>query len=157
RLKRVGQNGKIFHLYKFRSMIDGAHRLKADLRKFNERKDGPLFKMTNDPRITRVGKILRKTSLDEFAQLFNVLKGEMSLVGPRAHEPEEVAQYTREYRKLLTVRPGITGLPQISGRDKLEFSREAQLDIFYIERWSLKMDFIILLKTPFVVLMHPAV
>ena len=76
RLKRVGQNGKIFHLYKFRSMIDGAHRLKADLRKFNERKDGPLFKMTNDPRITRVGKILRKTSLDEFAQLFNVLKGE---------------------------------------------------------------------------------
>ncbi len=157
RLKRVGLNGKQFSLYKFRSMVDGAHRMKSDLMKYNERKDGPLFKMTNDPRVTRVGKLLRKTSLDELAQLFNVFKGEMSLVGPRAHEPEEVARYTREYRKLLSVRPGITGLPQISGRDKLEFSREAQLDIFYIEHWSLKMDVVILVKTPFVVLVHPAV
>lgn len=157
RLKRVGQGANLFQMYKFRSMIDNAHILKKDLMAYNERKEGPLFKMSNDPRITSIGRILRKTSLDELPQLINVLKGEMSLVGPRAHEPEEVSQYTLEQRKLLTIRPGMTGLPQISGRDKLNFSREAQLDIFYIEHWSLKLDLIILLKTPLAVVLKPAV
>ncbi|MCB9802676.1 sugar transferase [Candidatus Nomurabacteria bacterium] len=150
-LERVGKKGEMFKIYKFRSMISGAHELKKEILAYNERKDGPLFKMKNDPRITKFGRYLRKFSLDELPQLFNVLKGEMSLVGPRPHEPEEVSQYQRGYKKLLSIKPGITGMAQVSGRSDLLFSEEAKLDIFYIENWSLLLDLVIFLKTPWVV------
>lgn len=153
-LERVGEKGKEFKLWKFRSMIEGAEKMKKDLLKFSERKP-PLFKIRNDPRITRVGKFLRKYSLDELPQLINVLKGEMSLVGPRPHEPSEVALYQKHQKKLFTLKPGITGLAQISGRDKLDFEEEARIDSYYIENWSLVLDLIILLKTPFIVLTKP--
>lgn len=149
--KRIGQNGKPFFVYKFRSMVQNAEVMKQELMQYNER-SGPLFKMKNDPRITSVGRFLRKTSIDELPQFFNVLNGEMSLVGPRPHEPNEVAQYEKKYRQLMTIKPGITGLAQISGRSDLEFSEEARLDLFYIENWSLAKDFAILFKTPAVVL-----
>ncbi len=160
KLTRVGKAGKNFKLYKFRSMIKDAHLLKYDkdgnlnpvLAKINQRSDGPLFKNENDPRITRFGKWLRKTSLDEIPQLINVLKGEMSLVGPRPHEPEEVRRYQEEYKKLLSIKPGITGLAQISGRSDLTFEEEAKLDLYYIENWSLKNDMQIIFKTVWVVL-----
>lgn len=152
KLQRMGERKKIFKLIKFRSMIKNAHQMKKDLLENNERRDGPLFKMENDPRITKFGRVLRKTSLDELPQLFNVLKGEMSLVGPRPHEPEEVAQYQRHHKQLLTIKPGLTGLAQISGRSKLSFEQEARLDIYYIENWSLLFDFQIIIKTIPVVL-----
>jgi len=145
-LERIGERGKTFKLYKFRSMIKGAHLMKKNLLKNNER-DGPLFKIKDDPRITNVGRFLRKTSLDELPQLINVLRGEMSLVGPRPHEPEEVAQYQKYHRQLLTIKPGITGMAQISGRSELSFEEEARLDIYYIENWSPGLDLQILLKT----------
>ncbi len=154
RLERMGQ-GEKFKLYKFRSMIKNAHEMKYDkdgnlnpeFAKCNQRNEGPLFKMKNDPRITKVGRIIRKTRLDEFPQLINVLKGEMSLVGPRPHEPEEVANYKKHHKKLFSIKPGITGMAQISGSSDLDFEKEAKLDIYYIENWSLFLDFIILVKT----------
>ncbi len=140
--------GKKFAMYKFRSMVDNAHEMKDQLTEFNERKDGgPLFKMHDDPRITRVGRFLRKTRIDELPQLFNVLKGEMSLVGPRPHEPEEVGQYERHHKKLLVVKAGMTGMAQISGSSNLPFEEEVKLDTYYIENWSLFLDIKILLKT----------
>lgn len=148
KLDRVGEKGKNFALYKFRSMIKDAQALKKDLVQLNERAEGPLFKIKNDPRITRFGKFLRKSSLDELPQLFNVLVGQMSLVGPRPHEPEEVARYEKHHKKLLTIKPGMTGMAQISGRSELKFDDEARLDIFYIENWSPKMDLQIIFKTP---------
>lgn len=151
-LERVGKKGHSFKMYKFRSMISGAHELKKDILAYNERKDGPLFKMKNDPRITKIGRVLRKFSLDELPQLFNVLSGEMSLVGPRPHEPEEVSNYQKGYKKLLTIKPGITGMAQVSGRSDLLFAEEAKLDIFYIENWSLLLDMVIIFKTPWVIL-----
>jgi exopolysaccharide biosynthesis polyprenyl glycosylphosphotransferase len=152
-LDRIGQ-GEKFKLYKFRSMIKGAHQMKynpdgtfsEEFKKLNER-EGPLFKAKNDPRVTAFGRILRKTRLDEFPQLFNVLKGEMSLIGPRPHEPEEVAKYEKRHRKLLTIKPGITGMSQVSGSSDLDFEREVKLDVFYIENWTLLLDIIILIKT----------
>ena len=155
-LDRVGMRGKIFGMYKFRSMIKDAHILKSDMMAYNERPDGPLFKMKNDPRVTKVGKFIRRWSLDELAQVFNVLTGKMSLVGPRPHEPIEVSKYEKGYKKLLTVKPGITGLAQVSGRASLSFYEEAKLDIFYIENWSLMLDLIILLKTFKVVIKRDA-
>jgi len=152
KLERIGEKGKKFTLYKFRSMVKNAHSLKKDLVEFNERADGPLFKIKNDPRITRIGRFLRRMSLDELPQFFNVLKGHMSLVGPRPHEPEEVSKYERWQKKLLAIKPGITGLAQISGRSDLKFEEEAKLDIYYIENWSLKLDWQIVFKTPWVVL-----
>ncbi|MDO8558572.1 MAG: sugar transferase [bacterium] len=146
RLKRVSQ-GRTFDLYKFRSMIIGAHEMKKELLAYNERQDGPLFKMKNDPRITRVGRWLRKTRIDEFPQLFNVLRGEMSLVGPRPHEPEEVAKYQKHHKKVLAIKPGMTGLAQISGSSDLAFEEEVKLDTYYVENWSLRLDIYILLKT----------
>ncbi len=159
RLERVAQ-GKKFKLYKFRSMIKNAHSLKYDengnlnpeLARRNEREGGPLFKMKEDPRVTRIGKIIRRTRIDEFPQLINVLKGEMSLVGPRPHEPEEVAKYKKCHKKLLAIKPGITGMAQVSGSSDLDFEKEAKLDIYYIENWSLFLDFIILFKTFFMFL-----
>jgi len=152
RLERVGEKGKRFKLYKFRSMVKNAQLLKKELVDLNERADGPLFKITNDPRVTRIGRFIRKTSIDELPQLINVFKGEISLVGPRPHEPEEVAKYERWHRKLLAIKPGVTGLAQVSGRSDLEFKDEAKLDIYYIENWSPELDLQILFKTPWVVI-----
>lgn len=148
KLDRVGSKGRIFKIYKFRSMVNNAHQLKEEMMVYNERNDGPLFKMKNDPRITSVGRWLRKTSLDELPQLFNVFKGDMSLVGPRPHEPVEVSKYQKGYKQLLTIKPGMTGMAQVSGRSNLLFAEEAKLDIFYIKNWSMLLDLIILLKTP---------
>ncbi len=142
--------GKTFKLYKFRSMINNAHQLKPQLLTRNERKDGgPLFKMHNDPRVTPVGRFLRRTRLDEFPQLFNVARGDMSLVGPRPHEPEEVARYETHHKKLLVIKAGITGMAQISGSSDLPFEEEVKLDTYYIENWSLSLDCSILLRTAF--------
>jgi len=152
RLERVGEKDKKFKLYKFRSMVKNASSLKRDLVQLNERRDGPLFKIQNDPRITRMGKFIRKASIDELPQLINVIKGEMSLVGPRPHEPEEVEEYERWQKKLLAIKPGMTGLAQISGRSDLQFIDEAKLDIYYIENWSTKLDLHIIFKTPWVVI-----
>ncbi len=146
KLKRVSQ-GKIIMMMKFRSMVKDAKKMKKLLMKYNERKDGPLFKMANDPRITKFGKFLRKTRLDEFPQLFNVLKGEMSLVGPRPHEPEEIEEYKHHHKKVLTIKSGITGMAQVSGSSNLSFEDEVGLDTYYIENWSLLLDFIILART----------
>lgn len=151
-LWRVGQRGKKFQLYKFRSMVTNAHELKKELLAKNERGDGPLFKMSNDPRVTPFGRFLRKSTIDELPQLWNVLKGNMSLIGPRPHEPEEVAQYKREHKQVLFVRPGMTGMAQVSGRSELKFDDEVRLDVYYIENWSLGLDLQILLKTFWVVL-----
>ncbi len=150
-LTRIGGKGKEFTLYKFRSMVNNAHEMKNELLEENER-SGPLFKMKNDPRITSVGKFLRAYSLDEFPQFWNVLKGDMSVVGPRPHEPEEVGQYKHHQKRVLSIKPGISGMAQISGRSSLAFTEEIRLDMYYIENWSLKMDIGIILKTPIVVL-----
>jgi len=144
--ERVGRNGRRFRIHKFRSMsVDADERL-ADLREKNEA-DGPLFKMRDDPRRTRVGKILRQFSLDELPQMINVLKGEMSLVGPRPNRPSEVARYKPWQRRRLEVSPGITGLWQVSGRSDVPFDEMVLLDIYYIENWSLSLDVKILLRT----------
>ncbi len=149
KLKRVTQ-GKAFSLYKFRSMIKNAEDIKNDLIEKNERKDGPLFKIRNDPRITKVGRFIRKTRLDEFAQLFNVLKGDMSLVGPRPHQPDEIEKYEKHHKKVLTIKAGMTGMAQVSGSSDLPFEEEVKLDIYYIENWSLFLDIKILLRTIFI-------
>ncbi|MFZ5559613.1 MAG: sugar transferase [Patescibacteria group bacterium] len=146
KLKRVSQR-KEFGLYKFRSMIKNAEVLKDKLLAYNERRDGPLFKMKTDPRITKVGKFLRKFRIDELPQLFNVLKGEMSLVGPRPHQPDEIEKYEKHHKKVLLIKPGITGMAQISGSSNLPFDEEVKLDTYYIENWSLKKDVYIFLKT----------
>ncbi|MFH1890001.1 MAG: sugar transferase [Candidatus Kuenenbacteria bacterium] len=152
RTERIGSKGKKFYLYKFRSMIVGADEMKEKLMDKNERFDGPLFKMENDPRITLVGKFLRRTSFDELPNFWNVLAGNMSLVGPRPHEPKEVEKYQKHHKKLLNIKPGITGLAQVSGRSTLDFETEVKLDTLYIETWSLNLDILILFKTPFVVM-----
>ena len=151
-LVRAGERGKNFKLYKFRSMIKNAEKIKKDLLQLNERKDGVLFKMKNDPRITKIGKFLRRMSIDELPQLFNIIKGEMSLVGPRPHEPTEVGKYQKHHKQLLTIKPGLTGLAQISGRSDLSFEEEAKFDIYYIENWSMSLDLQILIKTIKVIL-----
>ncbi|MCX6784560.1 MAG: sugar transferase [Candidatus Komeilibacteria bacterium] len=154
RLNRIGAKRQLFGLYKFRSMVINAHEIKlsGQLNQFNERRDGPLFKMKNDPRITQVGKWLRRFSLDELPQLFNILVGQMSLVGPRPHEPEEVSRYRTDDRRLLAIKPGLTGLAQISGRSDLPWEEEVKLDLYYIENWSIGLDLQILLKTPLTIL-----
>ncbi|MCD6291414.1 MAG: undecaprenyl-phosphate glucose phosphotransferase [Anaerolineae bacterium] len=146
RQTRVGRKGKLFTIYKFRSMVANAEQMRPQLDPLNEA-DGPLFKIKGDPRRTRVGRFLRRTSLDELPQLYNVLRGEMSLVGPRPALPEEVAQYQEWHRKRLEVSPGITGLWQVSGRSNLSFDEMVLLDIYYVENWSPFLDLRILLKT----------
>lgn len=146
KLKRISQNKK-FGLYKFRSMIKEAESLKKYLWDFNERKQGPLFKMKDDPRVTRLGRVLRKYRLDEFPQLINVLKGEISLVGPRPHQPDEIERYQRRHKKVLAIKAGITGMAQTSGSSDLPFEEEVKLDSYYIENWSLIKDLKILFKT----------
>ncbi len=143
---RVGLNGKIFRLHKFRSMREGAENELEQLREMNEA-DGPLFKIHNDPRMTRVGRFLRRTSIDELPQLWNVLRGEMSMVGPRPALPNEIEQYQEWHKKRLEVRPGLTGLWQVRGRCLLSFDEGVLLDIYYIENWSLWLDFKIMLLT----------
>jgi exopolysaccharide biosynthesis polyprenyl glycosylphosphotransferase len=146
RQERIGLHRRRFKLLKFRTMVVGAEAMLADLAVHNEA-DGPLFKMRNDPRITRVGRHLRRYSLDELPQLWNVLVGEMSLVGPRPPLPKEVEAYEDWQLDRLEVRPGITGLWQVSGRSELPFDEYVRLDLFYIENWSLAYDLFILAKT----------
>ncbi len=161
---RVGYGGALLKTLKFRSMFqtyctEQEAGLESNALKYEEElihkqnsKNGPIYKIAKDPRITKVGLFLRRWSLDELPQLFNVLRGEMSLVGPRPHQPREVAKYSPEDRRVHAVKPGITGLAQISGRSDLSFEDEIRLDMFYIENWSLTMDIFILLKTPLAVL-----
>jgi len=143
---RVGKWGKPFYCYKFRSMYIDAEARKAELMAQNDA-DEVIFKMKNDPRVTRVGRVIRKASIDEIPQLFNVLKGEMSLVGPRPPVPYEVAQYQFDQMRRLDAVPGITGLQQVSGRSELSFKRWVELDLQYISEQSLLKDIEILLKT----------
>ena len=143
---RVGKRGVLFSCYKFRTMIPGANGLRRKLRHLNQRR-GPFFKIAYDPRVTRLGRFLRKYSLDELPQLWNVLKGDMSLVGPRPHPVEDVAQYGPGHEQRLEVTPGITGLWQITARQDPSFETCMLLDVGYIRRWSLLLDFKILLRT----------
>jgi len=143
---RAGRNGRRFTMYKFRSMVIDAEARKAELLANNEM-GGPVFKMKRDPRITRVGRFLRKTSVDELPQLFNVLKGDMSLVGPRPPLPSEVEAYEPWQRRRLSVKPGLTGLWQVSGRNQIDFDEWMQMDLHYIDHWSLMLDLKIILKT----------
>ncbi len=158
RQRRVGRNMKMFYIYKFRTMCREfctgdqyggrqAAQFEKQLRaKMNER-SGPLFKMKNDPRVTRVGRVLRHTRIDELPQLINVLRGEMSLLGPRPHLPKEVKSYSKHHYKLFTIKPGMSGMAQVNGNAGLPFEQEAKLDIGYIENWSLWLDIFLLLKT----------
>ncbi len=163
RNERIGLRGSAFMVYKFRTMFkkdctgpqfgsDGEKAVKREeqlIKKQNSR-IGPIYKVQNDPRVTGFGRFLRRFSIDELPQFFNVLVGNMSIIGPRPHQPREVEGYTKEHKTVFSIKPGITGLAQISGRSDLNYEEEMKLDILYIERWSLWLDIIILLKTPFV-------
>ncbi|NJN54895.1 MAG: sugar transferase, partial [Anaerolineae bacterium] len=142
----IGKDGRPFQMVKFRSMVVGAEEQKESLLALNQA-DGPLFKIKDDPRLTRVGKFIRRTSLDELPQLYNVLRGQMSLVGPRPPLAEEVASYKSWHKQRLSVIGGITGLWQVSGRSDLTFDELCLLDIYYIENWSVGLDIRILLQT----------
>lgn len=142
---RVGRSGRHFSMIKFRSMVHDAESMKTEIP--NERNDGPLFKLKNDPRITRIGKWLRRWSIDELPQIINVIRGDMSFIGPRPHLPHEVEKYSEKQKQVLTIKPGITGMAQVYGRDTNSFDREIELDLFYIENWSLLLDTKILLLT----------
>ncbi len=146
RQERVGLNGRRFTFYKFRSMVADAEARRADVEHLNEM-DGPVFKAAGDPRITRVGRWLRKFSLDELPQMWNVLTGEMSLVGPRPPVPTEVEQYETWQRRRLSMRPGLTCLWQVSGRNEIDFRQWMELDLQYIDAWSFGLDLVILLRT----------
>lgn len=150
--QRVGKNGALFGMYKFRSMVIDAEKEKRKLLEKNERKDGPLFKIENDPRVTAFGKWIRKFDIDELPQLYNVLMGNMSLIGPRPHLGDEVKLYKEYQKRVLTLKPGITGMGQTHGRHENTFDDEVRLDTFYIENWSLLLDIKILFKTVGVVL-----
>lgn len=144
--KRVGKDGKVFKIYKFRSMICNAEQLLDKLLDKNDT-TGPMFKMKDDPRITRIGRFIRKTSIDELPQLVNVLRGEMTLVGPRPPLPREVAEYTQYDMQRLTVTPGCTGLWQVSGRSEVGFEEMVELDLKYIKERNLLLDLKIVFKT----------
>ena len=148
---RIGWNGRPFKVYKFRSMYKDADQVLASLWAKNEA-HGPLFKMREDPRVTPVGRFLRHTSFDEFPQLINVIKGEMSLVGPRPPLPHEVAAYEEWQKGRLAIKPGMTGLWQVRGRSDISFDEGVLMDLYYIENWSLRLYFQILLRTIPVVL-----
>lgn len=145
--QRVGLHGKIFNMYKFRSMVVDAEELKSKLMQQNQSKDGVIFKMKDDPRITKIGKFIRKTSIDELPQLLNVLKGQMSLVGPRPPVIEEVKLYNMDDKKRLDVKPGITCIWQVSGRSTIPFKEQVRMDKEYIKNQSIYMDVVLLLKT----------
>ncbi len=163
--ERVGQKGKHFDTLKFRSMRsefsigrqfkDSEKALAYEqelLKTKNTRSDGPIYKIADDPRLTPIGAFIRRWSLDELPQFFNVLRGDMSIVGPRPHQPREVALYDKHHKRLLTIKPGITGMAQVSGRSDLSFADEAKLDLYYIEHWTPWMDIQIILKTPIAIL-----
>lgn len=156
RHKRIGKGGKEFDMFKFRSMIDGAH-------EYLHKKNPELlakfkasdWKLEHDPRITKLGKVLRSLTIDEFPQLFNVLMGEMSLIGPRAYMKQEIAEQTQKYpqtkayiQHILTIKPGVTGPWQVSGRNEIPFTRRAELDALYAKKRSILGDILIILKTP---------
>ena len=144
---RVGRWGKLFRMYKFRSMVVNAEKLLEKLKEQNESSAGVIFKMKKDPRITKIGAFIRKTSIDELPQLWNVLKGDMSLVGPRPAIPSEVAEYTLDDRRRLDAVPGITCIWQVSGRSNIDFKGQVRLDAQYIESRSFWFDIMLLLKT----------
>lgn len=164
--ERIGEHGKKFNTYKIRSMwkkycigpqFEKTNKTNIEYEKqlIKEKsiKDGPIYKITNDPRILPFGEFIRRWSIDEFPQFVNVLKGDMSLVGPRPHQPREVEKYKSHHRRVFAIKPGITGMAQISGRSDLDFDDENRLDIWYIENWSLFLDIYILVRTPFAVLL----
>jgi len=144
--KRVGRNGRVFNIYKFRSMVKNAEERRGEVEHLNTSR-GPVFKARSDPRITRMGRVLRRTSLDELPQLFNVLVGEMSLVGPRPHPVYESEKINGSARRRLSMKPGMTGLWQVSGRSELDFAERIRLDLEYIDGWSLLLDIRLLLQT----------
>jgi exopolysaccharide biosynthesis polyprenyl glycosylphosphotransferase len=144
--ERIGKKGRVFHCTKFRTMVRDAERRRADVMHMNER-DGVLFKISNDPRITKVGRILRKYSLDELPQFFNVLKGDMSVVGPRPPIASEVKEYKLSHLRRLDVTPGVTGLWQVQARQDPSFDNYISLDVTYIENWSMWLDLKIIMRT----------
>ena len=145
--KRVGKNGRYFYIYKFRSMYKDAEARKAALMEKNEMK-GLMFKMTDDPRVTKVGKFIRATSIDELPQFWNILKGDMSLVGTRPPTVDEFQQYEARHKRRLSMKPGLTGMWQVSGRSNIEdFEDVVRMDLDYIDNWSLQLDAKIILKT----------
>lgn len=160
--KRVGRRGKLFRIYKFRSMFVNAHNLmRTDPRykKLYEEYKKSGYKLHNDPRVTKIGRFIRKYSIDEMPQFFNVLKGDMSIVGPRAYYPDELEEQQRKYphtkdlvKEMMTVKPGITGYWQVSGRSNVDFEKRIEMDAYYARKKSLWLDFLIILKTPFVML-----
>lgn len=160
--KRVGKNGKLFHMYKFRSMITNAHELlRADpkFRQIYKQYKKNSYKLKDDPRITRVGRLTRRFSLDELPQIINIFKGEMSLVGPRAYYPDELEQQQKVYpqsrkyvKQLLEARPGITGYWQVTGRSEINFDKRVKMDAAYVKRQSLSEDLLIIFKTPWAML-----
>ena len=147
--KRVGKNGELFEMYKFRSMVVNAEELKGNLEDQNEM-SGPMFEIKDDPRVTKVGKFIRKTSIDELPQLWNVLKGDMSLVGPRPSLPKEVEQFDNWMFKRLSVRPGLTCYWQVSGRNNIDFEDWMKLDCRYVDERNLWIDIKLIFKTVFV-------
>lgn len=149
--ERVGLNGRRFSIFKFRTMVTNAEALKISLQGQNEQ-TGPVFKITNDPRVTRIGRFLRKTSFDELPQFFNVIRGEMSVVGPRPPIPSEVEKYKKWQKRRLTMKPGITCTWQVSGRNDIPFKEWVKLDLEYIDNWSLRRDAVLILKTVKVIL-----
>ena len=144
--QRCGKDNKLFPMYKFRSMVSNAEELLEELMEHNEM-DGPVFKIKDDPRITRVGKFIRKTSIDELPQLFNILKGDMSIVGPRPAIPHEVAEYSHYHKQRLLVKPGLTCIWQVSGRNSIGFDEWMEMDLEYIEKRNLWMDIKLIFKT----------
>lgn len=151
RQERVGRDGRLFIVYKLRSMVHNPGNDASRIAQLNERTDGPLFKCSRDPRVTRTGHILRETSIDELPQLWNVLMGSMSLVGPRPALPEESAQFDDQLLRRLTVKPGLTGLWQVRARDNPSFNAYRRLDLYYVDNWSLSLDLSIILSTPWIV------
>jgi lipopolysaccharide/colanic/teichoic acid biosynthesis glycosyltransferase len=143
---RVGKGGREFRFYKFRTMVNGAHLMHEHVEHLNER-DGPALKIADDPRVHDFGTVLRRTSLDELPQLWNVLRGDMSLVGPRPALPREVQDYAPHYLQRLTVMPGITGLWQVSGRANVPFRRWMAMDLWYARHWTPLLDSWILVRT----------
>jgi exopolysaccharide biosynthesis polyprenyl glycosylphosphotransferase len=160
--ERVGPDGKVFRIFKFRrlqmqyctseSNIESLEVEKELIKKLDVRGDGVLYKIANDPRSTKIGRLIERTSLDELPQFFNVLLGNLSVVGPRPHQPRDVAKYSSEHYKVLNIKPGITGLAQINGRSDLKFEQEVKFDCYYIENWSFWLDLKIILKTPLTLL-----
>lgn len=154
KLTRVSA-GKPISVYKFRSMIHGAEAMKPKLMELNERRDGPFFKIARDPRVTHVGRIIRKFRIDEFPQLLNVFRGDLSLVGPRPHEPGEVIHYPHPYKHLILTKAGVTGFSQVNGASSLPFLKELELDTYYVKRANIFFDIAILAKTAKIIFTDP--